>query len=174
MNILVLGVGNILLSDEGVGVQALAELTRSYEFPDAVELLDGGTAGIELLRHIADRDLLLIVDAMKSGRPPGTVERFTGEAVGGRLRTRISPHQLGLSDLLAAAAMTGEMPAEVILFGVEPENLEPGFVLSAPVAQALQEVVEMVVCELRQRGIEARPRRGGERFFWEEEGARVA
>ncbi len=169
MNVLVLGVGNILLADEGAGVQAVAELERNYAFPPGVELLDGGTAGIELLRRIAARDLLLIIDAMNSGRAAGSIARFTDAEVGGRLRMRISPHQLGLSDLMAAALLTGETPKEVILFGIEPQDIEPGFSLSPPVSAALSEVVKMVLAELGRRGLEVTRRRGEERYFWEKD-----
>ncbi len=153
MRALVLGVGNVLLSDEGVGVHAAAMLERSFRFPDAVEILDGGTAGIELLRHIAGRDLLVIIDAMSSGAEPGSVLRLSGGEVPARMRSRISPHQLGLSDLLAAAALTGEMPGETVLYGIEPENLEPGLELSPAVARACGEVVEAVAAELAARGL---------------------
>ena len=76
MDILVLGIGNVLLTDEGIGVRALKELERKFIFPPEVELLDGGTAGIELLRHIRNRDHLIIIDAMKCGQKPGPVVRL--------------------------------------------------------------------------------------------------
>jgi hydrogenase maturation protease len=105
MNVLVLGIGNVLMMDDSVGVRAIEELQRRYHFPDGVELLDGGTSGIELLSHIEGRDNLIIIDALKSGHSPGTVVRVEGEDVPARFMTRISPHQLGLSDVLAAATI---------------------------------------------------------------------
>jgi len=172
MNVLILGVGNILLGDEGVGIHALAELERHYLLPDGVELLDGGTAGIELLRHIAGRDLCIIIDAMQSGAPPGTVAVFRDRQVGARLTTRISPHQLGLSDLLAAAALIGETPKRVVLVGIEPASLEPGLTLSPPAAAAIPGALAEVEAELRACGLELhrRPQPADDlRFFWEEQ-----
>jgi hydrogenase maturation protease len=116
LDILILGIGNVLLTDEGIGVRALKELERKFTFPANVELLDGGTAGIELLRHIRNRDYLIIIDAMKCDQEPGTVVRVEGDDVPAAFRTRISPHQLGLSDLLAAAMLTDELPKNLVLF----------------------------------------------------------
>ena len=95
MSALVLGVGNVILGDEGIGVRAVEELQRRYSFPDDVELLDGGTSGIELLRYFDDIEHLLIVDAVSAGHPPGSVLRVEGEDVPATFETRITPHQLG-------------------------------------------------------------------------------
>lgn len=152
MDILVLGIGNVLLTDEGVGVRTLKELERRFSFPANVELLDGGTAGIELLRHIRNRDCLIIIDAMKSGQVPGTIVRVAGEDVPAAFRTRISPHQLGLSDLLAAAMLTDELPKNLILFGVEPESIDIGLDLTETVEANLGKLIEAVADELRAAG----------------------
>jgi len=152
LDILVLGIGNVLLTDEGVGVRTLKELERRFSFPANVELLDGGTAGIELLRHIRNRDCLIIIDAMKSGQVPGTIVRVAGEEVPAAFRTRISPHQLGLSDLLAAAMLTDELPKNLILFGVEPESIDIGLDLTETVEANLGKLIEAVADELRAAG----------------------
>ena len=149
MDILVLGIGNVLLTDEGIGVRALNELERRYTFPENVELLDGGTAGIELLRHIRNRDYLIIIDAMKFNQEPGTVSRVEGNDVPAAFRTRISPHQLGLSDLLAAAMLTDELPKNLVLFGVEPESLDIGLDLTDAVEASLDELIGALIEELR-------------------------
>ncbi len=149
MDILVLGIGNVLLTDEGIGVRALKELERRYIFPANVELLDGGTAGIELLRHIRNRDCLIIIDAMTWDQKPGTVGRVEGKDVPAAFRTRISPHQLGLSDLLAAAMLTGELPKSLVLFGVEPESIDIGLDLTDTVEASVDKLVEAVADELR-------------------------
>ena len=152
MDILVLGIGNVLLTDEGIGVRALKELERRYTFPENVELLDGGTAGIELLRHIRNRDYLIIIDAMKFNQEPGTVSRVVGNDVPAAFRTRISPHQLGLSDLLAAAMLTGELPENLVLFGVEPESLDIGLNLTDKVEASVEKLTGAVIDELRSVG----------------------
>ncbi len=171
--ILVVGVGNVLLRDEGVGLHVLAELARRYRFGPHTELLDGGTSGIELLRHVTGRELCLFIDAMQSGAPPGTVTVFRDQQVGARLSSRISPHQLGLSDLLAAALLTGETPKRVVLVGIEPAVLDPGVDLSPPVARAVPEAMRRVIAELAAHGAQAQPRTEplaeGPRFFWRNE-----
>jgi hydrogenase maturation protease len=152
LDILVLGVGNVLLTDEGVGVRALKELERQYTFPENVELLDGGTSGIELLRHIRNRDYLIIIDCMKCGQDPGTVVRVEGQDVPTAFRTRISPHQLGLSDLLAAAMLTDELPENLVLFGVEPESIDIGLDLTDKVEASIEKLTGAVIDELRSAG----------------------
>jgi len=152
LDILVLGIGNVLLTDEGIGVRALNELERRYTFPENVELLDGGTAGIELLRHIRNRDYLIIMDAMKFNQEPGTVTRVEGNDVPAAFRTRISPHQLGLSDLLAAAMLTDELPPNLVLFGVEPENLDIGLNLTDTVEASVEKLTGAIIDELRSIG----------------------
>jgi hydrogenase maturation protease len=152
LDILVLGIGNVLLTDEGIGVRALKELERRYTYPTNVELLDGGTAGIELLRHIRNRDYLIIIDAMKCGQEPGTVFRVEGDEVPAAFRTRISPHQLGLSDLLAAAMLTDELPANLVLYGVEPESIDIGLDLTETVEANVDKLVGAVADELRSLG----------------------
>jgi hydrogenase maturation protease len=161
MNILVLGVGNILLRDEGVGVMLIEALEQEFAIPDGVELLDGGTAGIELLDHIRARELLIIVDAMRNGFSPGTVYRVAGEDVPAAFMTNISPHQLGISNLLATARLTDCLPARLVLFGIEPEEIATGLGLSARVDQGLGKLISAIVRELAENGCHLE-RRGSE------------
>ena len=158
MSVLVLGVGNVLMRDEGVGVRAVEELQNRFQFQVNVELLDGGTSGIELLRYISKKDHLVIIDAIKGGHPPGTVLRVEGEDVPARFRTRISPHQLGISDLLAAATLTGEMPGNLVLFGIEPKRIELGLGLSDEVKANFDKLINVVVEEIRGLGYTVEPR----------------
>jgi hydrogenase maturation protease len=160
LNVLVLGIGNVLLTDEGIGVRALKELERRYSFSDNVELMDGGTAGIELLRHIRKRKHLIIIDAMTFDQKPGTVMRVEGEDVPAAFRTRISPHQLGLSDLLAAAMLTNELPEDLVLFGVEPESIDIGLELTNTVEASLDKLLGAITDELREIGCSVVPIEG--------------
>lgn len=170
--VLVLGVGNVLMRDEAIGVRAVEELGKRYRFPENVELLDGGTSGIELLRHICDQDLLIILDAIRAGHPPGTVLRVEGEDVPAQFRTRISPHQLGISDLLAAAMISDQMPKSLLLFGIEPKDVVMGLGLSDEVKTGMERLINVVLDELRKAGCEATPVDDPEalakRSIWEE------
>lgn len=154
MNVLILGIGNILLHDEGVGVRAIEELEQRFSFPAGVELVDGGTCGLELRDAMCGRDLLLIIDAMKHGGSPGTVYRLDDHGVPAHFHTRISPHQLGISDLLATLALTGSLPSRMVLFGVEPTDLSTGLGLSPAVAVGLEKVVSEVVEELTRQNLQ--------------------
>jgi len=155
MSALILGVGNVLLGDEGIGIRVVEELENRFSFPEEVMLLDGGTAGIELLRYIEGRDLLILIDAMRADLTPGTVFKVEGEDVAKRFMIKISPHQIGLSDLLAAAILTDQMPKQIILFGVEPERLETGITLSKVVEASLEKIISAILAELQKKGYAA-------------------
>jgi len=160
MSILVLGIGNVLLRDEGVGVRLVEALDQGFVIPDGVELLDGGTSGIELLDHIRNRELLVIVDAMRNGHPPGTVYRVEGEDVPAAFMTSISPHQLGISNLLATAQLTDSLPERAVLFGIEPEDISTGLGLSGSVSDGLAKLIREVVKELEENGCQLERRAG--------------
>lgn len=121
MRILVLGVGNILLSDEGIGVRVIEALEQRYVMPEGVEVLDGGTAGMELLEAMANRTHLIIVDAIVSRKSePGALLLLRDEEVPVLFNNKISPHQLGLSDVLSALRFTGEFPDNITWWGDSP------------------------------------------------------
>lgn len=153
MRIIVLGVGNILLSDEGVGVRAVEKLQQEFALPAEVEVIDGGTTGMEMLEDLACADHILIVDAVRSGNAPASIVRIAGEQVPVFFRTKMSPHQIGLSDVLATLVLTGEQPGGVTVIGIEPVSLETAMALSPQVEAVLPEVVSLVVDELRQLGV---------------------
>ena len=159
MHILVLGVGSILMGDDGVGVRAVEEIKRRYYVPENLEILDGGTSGLDLLPFIAGKDYLIIIDAIKSGSPPGTVLMAQGDDVPARFRMRISPHQLGISELLATATLTDELPKNIVLFGIEPKTIQLGISLSHEVKAGMDKLIKTVVNYLDSIGcrLETRP-----------------
>ncbi|NOZ05340.1 MAG: HyaD/HybD family hydrogenase maturation endopeptidase [Chloroflexi bacterium] len=159
--ILVLGVGNILLQDEGVGVHVVRRLEEQFRFPEHVELLDGATAGLELLPYFDGVGRLLVVDVVDAGKPPGTIVRLDGEELPAFFSVKISPHQLGLSDLLAVAELTGKRPAETVAIGIQPASLETGLELSPVVADHLADIVAAVIEQLAAWDVQPTP--AGER-----------
>jgi hydrogenase maturation protease len=159
VSILVLGLGNILLSDEGVGVRIVEALGAAHEVPDEVELLDGGTSGMELLDMVAERDCLIVADCVNADAPAGQVVRLEDDDIRMLFETRFSPHQLGLSDLLAALRLVDKAPRRVIVVGVVPENLSVGLDLTQAVAGGRDAAVRMIVDELARLGAAPRPRR---------------
>ncbi len=156
VNALVLGIGNLLIGDEGVGCRAVAELSRRYTLPPAVECIDGGTAGFELLSLLDGRDQVILIDALQDDRAPGTIIKVEDEHVPKAFLTRTTPHQLGICDVLAAAQLTESLPEKLILFGIEPKCLKVGLELSAEVQTAMEHVVHAVADQLRQFGYEVK------------------
>jgi hydrogenase maturation protease len=156
MRIVVLGVGNILLSDEGIGVRAVQELDRSYQLPPEVVLIDGGTSAMELLDDLANCDLLILADCVRAGNPPGTLLKLKDEEIPALFRTKLSPHQVGLPDVLATLLITHEAPKHTILFGVEPESLATGMDITAAVAATLPRMVEAIASEISTHGLAIR------------------
>lgn len=165
--ILVLGLGNVLLSDEGLGVWVAEAVGRRFEFPGAVTVLDGGTLGLDLLPRLEGVGRLLLVDAVKLGHVPGTIVRLERDEVSATLDHKLSPHQIGVQDLLAAARLMGLEPPDLVLLGMEPECLEPGTGFSPSVTEALPRLEARVLDELRRWGVPGRPREGGmQRPIW--------
>lgn len=157
MNVLILGLGNILLQDEGAGVRLVERFVECFEPPSGVEVLDGGTSGMELIHTIANRDALIVCDAVRSDRPPGTVLRFSGDELPAFFRTRLSPHQLGLSDVLAALTLLEQVPQSVTLIGMVPQLIGLGTELSPRVESVMDEALELLVAEIESIGFHLRP-----------------
>lgn len=148
MRVLVLGIGNVLLSDEGVGPYVTGLLERDYSLPDNVTVLDGGTSGMNLLDDIAAADRVVIIDCARLDEGPGTVREIVGEGVPAFFQTRISPHQIGLSDLMAACALMEVMPREMALIAVAPESMELGLELTETGQRAAADALRMLVDRL--------------------------
>lgn len=144
---LVLGVGNLLLRDDGIGIHAVRRLLETQALGDDVEVVDGGTAGLNLLSYLEGVDRLVIIDAVQTGGPPGSIKRIAGDGVPAYLALKVSPHEITLPDFLAAAKLRDLYPQEVIVWGMQPGSLDVGVELS-PEAQAnLGELVDRVIAE---------------------------
>jgi hydrogenase maturation protease len=152
VRIVVLGIGNLLLSDEGVGVRTVEELARRYHLPPEVEVIDGGCSGMEMLDDLARADHVIIVDAVEAGMPPASVVTLRDDEVPAFFTAKLSPHQVGLCDVLAALKLTGESPGSLTLIGVQPLSLDLSLDLSPQVAGVLPKVIAGVVEELAARG----------------------
>lgn len=146
--IMVMGVGNVLLSDEGLGVQFLNELT-SDALPDNVELLEGGTAGLELVHLIQDVEFLIIIDAINAKDEPGAIFRFEPE----KLKIlpeqfEVSFHQVGILEVLAMANILGNAP-QTLIFGIQPKSLEWGLELSPEVYKVFPKIKDLIFKEFQ-------------------------
>lgn len=138
--ITVLGVGNLIMGDDGVGL-ALLEHLEAVRADPRIAFIDGATGGMELLPVVQEATRLLILDAV-AGTDPGQVVLLTGDQVPRLLAAKLSPHQVGLLDLFAAARMLGTEPTHVEVVGVVPQSVELGIGLSAPVAEAMDSAIE--------------------------------
>lgn len=149
--LLVVGLGNILLRDEGVGVRVVGavEALGPVVLPPGTRVVDGGTLGLDLLPLIEDARALLIVDAVDLRRPPGTIRLFHGDEIHSPLAGHLSPHQVGIGDLLAAARLRGTLPGPVALIGIQPAQIAIGLGLSEVVEAAVPAAVRTAVAELR-------------------------
>lgn len=146
--IMVMGVGNILMTDEGAGIHALAELAKQ-ELPPGTELLEGGTAGMELLHLIEDVDHLVIIDSVEGGTEPGAIFRFKPDDISViPSEFNVSFHQVGLIEVLKMGQILGKLPRSVVIFGIQPYSLDWGMELSQPVSAKMPALIKLVVDEV--------------------------
>lgn len=165
-HILVLGLGNVLLADDGVGAAALARLERDYYVPSAVRLVEGGTLGLFLLDEIAAAEHLVLVDAVATGAAPGSLVRLDGAEVIDAVRERLSVHQVGVADLLDVARLLGRYPASVVLLGLVPGAITLSVTRTPAVERGIAALVSAVVQEVKSLGYDLVPRmrdRAGDR-----------
>jgi hydrogenase maturation protease len=151
--VLVLGLGNVLLQDEGLGVKALKRLAEQYHLPDNVRMLDGGTLGMHLFPHLDDCTHLLILDAVETDSPPGTSARIEGAGLEQALSRKISMHQAGVPELLAVGRLVGNLPAQVVVCGLQPETVEWGLDLSPTIAGQMDCLVSLAIETLGRWGV---------------------
>jgi hydrogenase maturation protease len=144
---LVLGLGNLVHADDGVGVHAIQRLQKDPRVPRGVVLLDGGTQGLSLLPHLLGFQRLLVIDAVDAGEPPGTLLRLEGQAVH-RLPGKATVHQLGFADLMIALELLGEPPAEIVVAGIQPLSTEWSAELTPPVQEGLNRLLDLVIAQL--------------------------
>lgn len=146
MSTLVLGIGNTLLSDEGVGIHVIQHLTATYPDHPDVSFVDGGTLSFTLAGLLAEHQQLIVVDAARTGGQPGSVVCYTGEAMDRYLTgNRQSVHEVGLTDLLDIARLSDHYPKARALVGIEPQSLDWGEVPTPPVAKAVPEAARVVM-----------------------------
>ena len=155
-SILVLGVGNLVMTDDGVGVIVVQKLEREYLLPPEVDVMDGGTLGLDILPRLEGIDKLILVDAVETGKAPGTCIRLAGDEIPFALETKLSPHQMGLKDLLTVSLLMGHAPKEMVLIGVQPDSIEMGTELTLAVEVQVQSMLNAVLTELKNWGIEAK------------------
>jgi len=155
---LVVGLGNPLMADDGLGLEALERLRAQWVLPSGVSLADGGTWGMMLLPMIEDADELLLIDAVRAGRRAGSFVQLGRHELPRYFSHKISPHQIDLREVLAVAELRGKLPARIAVIGVEPERVEMSDTLSPVVRERVDDVVQAAVTRLTEWGHECRRR----------------
>ncbi len=152
---LVLGLGNPLMGDDGLGLRALARLRQEWAVNGA-ELVDGGTWGMNLLPLIEDARRVLLLDAIDVGATPGTLVELEQDQIPRLFARKLSPHEVDLREVLALADLRGTMPAETVALGLQPADVSMSTDLTPVVAAGMDALLEAVVRRLRRAGHECR------------------
>jgi hydrogenase maturation protease len=153
-----IGLGNLLMQDEGVGVRAVQALEEGWELPPELQVVDGGTSGLDLLPYIEGRDRVLFVDAVNFNREPGYIGVLEDREIPVLFATKDSLHHLGLMDVLAAAQLLEVSPREVCLIGIQPQSLETGLELSPLLQGKMALLLERIIGKLQEWGLACTPR----------------
>jgi hydrogenase maturation protease len=152
--ITVLGIGNILMQDEGVGVRVVEQLLRQYSFPSNVQVLDGGTLGMELLRFLVGTDKLILVDAVAGKLPPGSLYQFQNDEVTAYFKEKVSMHELGIQDVLAVMEVLEKPAQEIMIVGVQPLAIDIGLEMTPLIAKTVEDIVKEVLLVLTNWQVE--------------------
>ncbi|TCK62133.1 HyaD/HybD family hydrogenase maturation endopeptidase [Seleniivibrio woodruffii] len=142
MKLLVLGIGNLVMNDDGAGVLAVQELMKEFQETETLRIMDGGTLGLDLLVYIEWADRLIIADAVDFGLEAGTIVCVDGDDIDTVFENKLSAHQMGMKDMLATAALMGVRPKEVRLYGIQTKSIEMDMTLSPEVSAALPKLTE--------------------------------
>jgi hydrogenase maturation protease len=148
----VIGLGNPLMGDDGLGIVVARRLLSRTDLPDGVQVVDGGTWGLNLLPVIEDAEHVLLVDAIDVAEAPGTLIRLPRERLPRYLATKISPHQVDLRDVLALAELRGTLPEDTTAMGLQPQIVALGTALSPLIDERIEELVSAVLAHLHARG----------------------
>jgi len=152
--IVILGVGNLLLSDEGFGVHVANELMK-LDLPQGVSVVEGGTEGFKLLNIITDADRLIVIDAVKGGGDPGSIYRFDiNEVQSCPSGFKTSVHQIGILEVISLSGLIGKTPHTTVV-GVEPKSLKMGMELSPEIKAKIPRIIELIFAELRNDGTDS-------------------
>ena len=143
--ILILGIGNTLLQDDGAGVHVIKQLRSTNESGQGVQIIDGGTLGLSLLPDLEDASCLIVVDAGEIGEKPGEIRVFENEEMDRQLSGKKSTvHELAMSDLLSAAALSGRCPDKRALIAIQPASIEWGLETTEDVSRAIPNACHLV------------------------------
>lgn len=157
IDITILGIGNLLMGDEGVGIHALNKLQESYTFSPDINFVDGGTIGIDLIPYFEDCKKMIIIDAVDFQEEPGYVGVLQNEEIKYRFNTKLSLHHAGLSDVLSIIELQEIEAPDMILIGVQPEKVEMGLNLTETISNKMDSVIQIILNKLEEWNIKSKP-----------------
>ena len=160
MSTVLLGLGNVLMKDEKLGVHVVNTIKEQYDYASELEIIDGGTLGLDLLSIFEDCDKLIIVDAVNFGREPGYIGVLEDDQIPAVIFSKLSVHQIGLADLISVAKLKGIMPSKICVIGMQPapDDFSLGLEMSDSVNQNMDNLISIVIDKLKELQIECNPR----------------
>jgi hydrogenase maturation protease len=156
-DVTVLGIGNLLMGDEGVGIHLIRTLEESYTFSPSINLIDGGTTGLDLIPYFEDCKKMIIIDAVDSQKEPGYIETLFNEEIHFRFNTKLSLHHAGLADVLSVIKLTDIPSPDMMLIGIQPKIVEMGIELSDVISDKMEMTLSIVIEKLKEWKIECKP-----------------
>ncbi|HMK61058.1 MAG TPA: HyaD/HybD family hydrogenase maturation endopeptidase [Dissulfurispiraceae bacterium] len=156
MSTLLLGLGNILMKDERLGVYVVNTINERYDCPDSLKIVDGGTLGLDLLPLFEQYDRIVIVDAVNFGREPGYIGVLEDDQIPAVIFSKLSVHQIGLADLVSAARLKGIMPSKLCVIGMQPSSVDFSFGLemSDVVNANIDKLIDATIDKLKELELE--------------------
>ena len=151
----VIGVGNILLQDEGVGIHIVNALIKDYRFDPPIEIIDGGTTGMDLIPYFEENDKIIIVDAVNFDKEPGFIGSIENEDILTVLTTKLTMHHLGLTDVLSTMKVHDIKPEQMFLLGIQPDSLELDMELTDVIANRIPRMMEVLQQKLAEWGVKS-------------------
>ena len=148
----VIGLGNPIMGDDGIGLEIMAHLREHWTFPPEVVFVDGGTWGMNLLPTIEDAGQVLFLDAVQAGKAPGTPVRLERDRIPRWLGHKLSPHQIDLKEVLALAELRGTLPPLAVVVGIQPDRVEMEVGVSPVVARSIEAAAELARATLEHWG----------------------
>ena len=159
-DITILGIGNLLMRDESVGIHALNKLQETYTFSPAINFIDGGTIGIDLISYFEECKKMIIIDTVDSQEEPGYIVTLENDAIHYRFNTKLSLHHAGLSDVLSLIKLQEIDAPNMILIGIQPHIVEMGLELSATVGDKMPQIINIITNKLTEWKIECKKNSG--------------
>ncbi len=152
-NIAVIGIGNILMKDEGVGCHVANLLLSEYEFKPEITIIDAGTTGTDLLPYLEEHDRIIILDAVEFEQEPGFIGSIENDDILARLTTKMSMHHMGITDVLSTAKLLDIVPSQLFLLGMQPKDLSVGMELTEEIRKRLPRMLEVAIMKLEEWGV---------------------